>query len=141
MKKSIQYKVLSTIILLFIALLSLSFGFFVAKNRTDGNVAYWIFKIIAVSWLVIECITLWLPSSNFGKLFPITFVGVFAQGIPALMRIGWTGENPRVPIALIYVCSILMFIFIVFSLLFSISNKSFKKAENRAKPSSNYKDE
>ncbi len=139
MKKSLQYRIISMIIIIFIALISLSFGFFVARSRTEGNVAYWVFKCIAVLWLVVEGITLWLPSANFGKLFPITIVAVLSQGIPALMRIGWTGDTPKVPVALIYVCAIVMFVFLITSVLFSLSNKTFKADEDRAKPSSNYK--
>ena len=137
MKDSLKYKLFVTFGLLFITLLSLSFGFFVGSSRTDGNVAYWIFKSIAILYLVVIMILLWLKNNKVGRLLPLSLIGLVIQLIPVLLRIGWTGETPKVPVALIYIAAILMFILICISILLSISSNKFSKDEDRAKPSSN----
>ena len=137
MKDSLKYKLFVTFILVFITLLSLSFGFFVGSSRTDGNVAYWIFKSIAILYLVYLIILVWFKNSRVWKMLPISVIGFIMQLIPILLRIGWTGENPKVPVAFIYISAILMFILIAMSILLSISANKFSKDEDRAKPSSN----
>ena len=137
MKDSLKYKLFVTFGLLFITLLSLSFGFFVGSSRTDGNVAYWIFKSIAILYLVVIIVLVWLKNNKVGKLLPLSLIGFVIQLIPILLRVGWTGETPKVPVALIYIAAIVMFILVSFSMLLSISSNKFSKDEDRAKPSSN----
>ena len=137
MKDSFKYKLFVTFGLLFITLLSLSFGFFVGSSRTDGNVAYWIFKAIAILYLVVIIALIWFKNNKVGKLMPLSVIGIIIQLIPILLRIGWTGDNPKVPVALIYIAAIVMFILVSFSILLSISSNKFSKDEDRAKPSSN----
>lgn len=138
MKDTIKYKLLSSFIMFFALLVSLSFSLFVGKQATDGNIAYWVFKIIALVWIVAIIIGIWLQDANFSKLLPLAIISIIVQGIPAFLRIGWAKEH-KVIIGLVYLFAIVMFILMIFSLLFGISNKRFKKAEDKAKPSSNAK--
>ena len=63
MKDSLKYKLFVTFCLMFVALLSLSFGFFVGASRTNGNIAYWVFKSIAIIYLVVLLILVWTRNS------------------------------------------------------------------------------
>ncbi|MCI5744931.1 MAG: hypothetical protein MR270_01455 [Erysipelotrichaceae bacterium] len=136
-REKVSYKILSTVILLFIVALSLVFGFFIATSRTEGNVAYWVFKAIVVAWLVFDIIFLWCPKTTFSKLFPNVIFATISQAIPAFMRIGWTGEDKLVPPTLIIVFAIILMMIIAFSSLMSISHGRFKRAEDRVPTSSN----
>ena len=40
-------------------------------------------------------------------MLPISVIGFIMQLIPILLRIGWTGENPKVPVAFIYISAII----------------------------------
>ena len=138
MKTSKQYKLLVTFILVFVAAISLSIGFLVGTNKTSGNVAYWIFKIITILWLVIECVALWLPKVNIGNQLVVGCLGFIAQLVPIFLRIGYSAnDKTSTPIAWIYISAILLFILIAIALFLSISGRQFKEAENRAKNSSN----
>lgn len=137
-KNEMKYKILVTMVFLFIIILSLSFGFFVAKDRTNGNVAYWVFKIIAILLLVIQGTIVWVKNASFSKIFPNSIVALIAQFLPILMRIGWYGEDKNVPVGLIYFNAIILFIMIALSILYSISHSQFKQQEDKAKHSSNY---
>lgn len=138
MKTSKQYKFLVTFILVFVAAISLSIGFLVGTDKTNGNVAYWIFKTITILWLVVECVTLWLPKVNVGNQLLVGCLGFISQLVPMFLRIGYSvKDNTSTPIAWIYVSAILLFILIAISLFLSISGRQFKEAENRAKKSSN----
>lgn len=137
MKDTTKYKLLATFILLFIAIISLSMGFFVASSRTSGNIAYWVFKVIAIAWLVVEVVLLWTVNKSFGNNMVTGIFGFLVQFIPILLRIGWCEEKGfKVPTWAIYVAAILVFIFLVLTVFFAISSIAFKKAEDKAKPSS-----
>lgn len=138
MKDTIKYKLLSSFIMFFALLVSLSFPFFVGTKSVDGNVTYWVFKVIALVWILAIIVGIWLQNANFSKLFPLAIISIIVQGIPAFLRIGWANEH-KVMVGLVYLFAIVMFILMIFSLLFAISNKRFKKAEDKAKPSSNAK--
>ena len=49
MKDSSKYKILAFACINFLALISLSTGFLLGPARTEGNVAFWIFKGISVA--------------------------------------------------------------------------------------------
>lgn len=131
----IKLSVLVIFTFLVAALISLSFGFFVGKSTTQGNVVYWIFKGIMVGWIALEAVLLAI-SGHVRKHLPIMVTGLALQGIPALMRIGFVRLG-RPYIGIIIVCSIILLIFISASVLFGIGSDISKRAEDRAKPSSN----
>ena len=136
MKDSLKYKLFVTFCLMFVALLSLSFGFFVGASRTNGNIAYWVFKSIAIIYLVVLLILVWTRNS-ISNILALSVGGIIIQLVPLLLRIGYIGEQPAVPVLVIYIAAILMFVILVSSILFSISSNKFKHDEDRAKPSSN----
>ena len=137
MSDSSKYKILVFVCINFLALLSLSTGFLLGPARTEGNVVFWVFKGITVAFLVFTGVLALLKSSTFSKMSPIVESALLAQLIPTLCRIGWTGEEPEVPILVLYLCAILTFVAIVVAVFFAISHKAFKEAEDKAIPSSN----
>ena len=137
MSDSSKYKILVFVCINFLALLSLSTGFLLGPARTDGNIAFWVFKGIAVAFLVVTSVLTLLKSSTFSKMSPVVESAVLLQVVPTLCRIGWTGDEPKVPVLILYLCAILTFVAIVVAIFFLISHKTFKEAEDRAIPSSN----
>ena len=137
MKDSLKYKFLAFVCILFVAGLSLSTGFLLGANRTEGNTAFWVFKIIAVAYLVVLAGMVFFKNSTFSKLAPVAEAGLILQVVPILCRIGWTGEEPKVPILIIYLCAIVTFVIIAVAAFLLIANKKFKQDEDRAIPSSN----
>jgi len=137
MKDSSKYKILAFACINFLALISLSTGFLLGPARTEGNAAFWIFKGISVAYLVVVSVLVLLKNSNFSKMAPIVEAGLLLQVIPTLCRIGWTGEEPKVPVLILYLCAIATFVIIVLAIFFGISHKAFKEAEDKAIPSSN----
>lgn len=139
MNKFIKAKIAVVILLIYLGVfaLSLVFGLLIGKSQTQGNTAYWVFKIICLSWLVLSMLSL-LIWKNFGKHIPFFFTGVLIQAIPALLRIGFASKN-EVSIVFIILAAVLMFIILIPALIFGIGSDISKQAEDRAKPSSNHK--
>ncbi len=139
MKDTTKYKLFSTLILAFIAIISLTMGFFVGSSRTSNNIAYWIFKSIAIVWIVVEIILLWTLKRGIGSHLILAILGFLIQFVPILLRIGFTSENEyHVPVGIIYFAAILDFIFLCIGIFFTISANTFKKSEDKAKLSSNH---
>ena len=139
MKTSVKYKLFGTFMILFVMLISLLFGFFVAPSRTNGNVVYWAFKTATLLWLASMIVLLWLRKTNFSKFIPPVVIAMLAQLIPSLARIGYVGENPAVDIVVIIIGLIVMFLMLSFSIIMLIAHEKFKNDEDRAIPSSNTK--
>lgn len=162
MKDSLKYKLLGTFAFVFVMGLSFAFAF-IGKHydfqdtafayRVEGNTAYWIFKIIFLVWLAIECVGIWISKKPFSKYLPVSILGVIAQILPVFMRMGYNPDkaaiclmNGKSPvagldhpyIALIILVAFAAFIFVCVGLLLSFSHGKFAKDEDRAKHSSNY---
>ena len=139
MNKFIKAKIAVVILITYLGVfaLSLVFGLLIGKSQTQGNTAYWVFKIICLSWLVINMLSL-LIGKNFGKNIPVFFTSILVQAIPALLRIGFASKN-EVSIVFIILAGVLLFLILVPTLIFGIGSDISKQAEDRAKPSSNHK--
>ena len=107
MKISLRYKIFATVVLLFIAFVSLNFGFNVAPSRTIGNEVYWVFKAWSLTYLAVLIGGFWLKSKRFSRLGPAGLMVTCAQLIPELSRIGFKGENPSVHVSIIVISSVL----------------------------------
>lgn len=135
MKESMKYRLLGSFVLLFFAGLFLSFGFVVGRASTEGNVAFWVFKGIAVGFLAILAIAMLVTKGGFSIYFPLAIAGFASQIFPIFLRIGWKA-NHKVSIAALYICGVLLFLLIATSLLYTFAHQRFAKDENSAKKSS-----
>lgn len=116
MKISLRYKILATIILVFILTVSLLFGLTVAPSRTNNNDVYWVFKSWAIVYILVLIAGFWVKSRRFSRLAPAGLLITIAQIIPEFSRLGFKGDNPSVPTVVIVLSSIALGIVLFFSI-------------------------
>jgi len=136
---SLRYKLVSSFFLIFVLTISTMFAFLIAPKAVDGNVAYWIFKGLALASIVGELVFLFTKNASFHKYFPVSIALILYQGVPALMRIGYVKDKTAVPVGFIFLGVILTFMILGVVMLYALSSDQFKEAEQKAKHSSNYK--
>lgn len=135
MKDGMKFRFLGCFVLFFFAALSLSFGFLVGRASTEGNTAYWVFKIICVGWLVLDAVGILVSKGGFTRYFPLVITSLSAQIFPIFLRIGWKA-NHEPSLAAIYICGIILFLLIAISLFYTFAHQRFQSDVNKAKPSS-----
>lgn len=129
-KVSLRYKIVATVILVFIGVVSLLFGFSVAPSRTINNDVYWVFKSWALMYLLVLLAGFWVKSRRFSRLAPAGLLVTIAQIIPEFSRLGFKGENPSVPTITIVLSSIILGFVLFFSIYLYIRPINIKNTKN-----------
>lgn len=129
-KVSLRYKIVATVILVFIGVVSLLFGFSVAPSRTINNDVYWVFKSWSLVYLFVLLAGFWVKSRRFSRFAPAGLLVTIAQIIPEFSRLGFKGENTSVPTITIILSSIILGFVLFFSIYLYIRPINIKNTKN-----------